>query len=185
MAELNRQWYCGSIPPASAACDLIDAFINHGIADKPYAHARTWLRGNLGLVVSGYGNGGTHRYFTSGVLSELFLKAHRMFPSDAEAWAVKDDQMYQQSLANCNDQPIKTEEKPMTIKTNPLFERRVFINGVDAATLTDDQIFEAIRNAEAQMKGLRDIDNQPKKLAKKIDDLLTQVGKVLAYVDQR
>lgn len=79
------------------------------------------------------------------------------------------------------------KEEIMSLKQtqSKLIETRIFINGVDAATLTDDQIFQAIGQAEHQIKELEMIENKPEKLGKKISKLYKAIEKVKAYVDGR
>lgn len=69
--------------------------------------------------------------------------------------------------------------------TTKLIEKKTFINGVDASTLTDDQIFNVIKQAEAEIEGLELINNKPEKLGKKIAKLQKAIEKVRQYVDER
>lgn len=80
-----------------------------------------------------------------------------------------------------------TKEETMSLinKETKLIETRIFINGVDASTLTDDQIFQAIGRAEHQIKELEMIENKPAKLGKKIEKAYKAIEKVKAYVDGR
>lgn len=82
------------------------------------------------------------------------------------------------------EQPTK-EETTMSIAKPKLIERRVFINGQPAAGMTDNQIFEAIRAAEDEIRGLAQIGIKPKKLEAQLAKMVKRIEKVNAYVDNR
>jgi hypothetical protein len=64
-------------------------------------------------------------------------------------------------------------------------ETKVFIKGVDAANLTDSQIFDRISNLEQQIANLNKIENKPKKLTTAIKDLQKDIRDMIDYVDSR
>lgn len=78
--------------------------------------------------------------------------------------------------------------KDHTMTTNASItkvEQKTFINGVDAATLSDDHIFGLIAKAEQQIESLNKINNKPKKLQARIKDISAYVKDLVAYVDNR
>lgn len=60
-----------------------------------------------------------------------------------------------------------------------------FIDGLDASTLTDTQIFQKIAKLEKDMAGWKLIENRPAKLTKAIAALQLDIDKLVAYVDGR
>lgn len=80
---------------------------------------------------------------------------------------------------------IYNKEKQMALNNTKLIETRTFINGVDASTLSDDQIFQVIAKVENDIKELENIENKPTKLIKKIEKAHKGIEKVLRYVDAR
>ncbi len=80
-----------------------------------------------------------------------------------------------------------TQLNPQTKPKEPImkFETKVFINGVDASTLTDDQIFGEIRRAEKRIEELKAIKTPTKKLADNITKLEEYAADLAKYVDSR
>jgi hypothetical protein len=76
-------------------------------------------------------------------------------------------------------------------KANPvapvpaLWETKCYINGRDASSMTDEEIFAAIAQAEARVGRYKDIIYKPEKLKKAILDLHDQIGKLVEFVDSR
>lgn len=64
-------------------------------------------------------------------------------------------------------------------------ETKVFINDVEASTMTDDQIFGEIRRAEKRIEELKAIKTPTKKLADNITKLEEYASKLATYVDSR
>lgn len=132
------------------------------------------------------------RQFTSAVMTELEDKLGLRWTGQKENYAVNDSAAYRLYCGyghiNVSTQSITTEgEVTMLPKANTtkLIEKKTFINGVDASTLTDDQIFNVIKQAEAEIEGLELINNKPEKLGKKIAKLQKAIEKVRQYVDER
>lgn len=69
--------------------------------------------------------------------------------------------------------PNVTEKQPMK------FETRIFINGVDASTMTDAQIFEEIH------RSLEEIKRKPGKLKEEIDCITDYIINLTTYVAGR
>lgn len=79
----------------------------------------------------------------------------------------------------------KTKEPIMAINSNKAVENITYIYGVDAANVTDDQIFQHIANRELEIKSLEVIENKPKKLAAKIEALHAEIKILVDFVDAR
>jgi hypothetical protein len=79
---------------------------------------------------------------------------------------------------------VTQSEKEITV-ANPKapIEHITFIYGVERKDVTDDQIFEHIRNLENQIKDLEKIDNKPKKLKDKIKSLKNNIDDLIKLVD--
>lgn len=79
----------------------------------------------------------------------------------------------------------KLGKEPTMITKTPVFEKRVFINGVDATILSDDKLFETIETLEREVERLNAIQAKPQKLGKKIAKLYKDIDRIKAYVDAR
>lgn len=77
----------------------------------------------------------------------------------------------------------KPNEEPTM--TAPTIETKTFIQGEDAATLTDTQIFSKIAKLEAEIEKLDKIQNKPKKLVAVIEKLKEDINKLVEFVDAR
>lgn len=96
-----------------------------------------------------------------------------------------------------NDQPYalinqfqRTQEIEMAQATNthtkaPAIETKIFIFGVDASTLSDDQIVASIFDIENEMNRLGAVKNKPKKLEAKLHDMAGDIEALVKYVDGR
>lgn len=73
-------------------------------------------------------------------------------------------------------------KKETTMKA---FEKRDFIQGRPAADVSDDEIFGIIAKTEADIKGLEGINNKPKALLAKIEEMQEQIKQLVFYVDNR
>lgn len=86
-------------------------------------------------------------------------------------------------------QPETTEEETMNDKTctdtAENIEHKTFIGGVDAARLSDEQIFERIARIEKQIADYDRIVNKPAKLKKVMDKLAADIDALGKYVDER
>lgn len=72
-----------------------------------------------------------------------------------------------------------TTTQPKTIET------KTFINGQDASTLSDQQIFDLIEILENEIKRAGAIKNRPEKLAELINQKEADIKALVAYVDGR
>ncbi len=91
------------------------------------------------------------------------------------------------ALVPADPQPA-TKEATMSNDTNitiVTIETKTLINGVDGATLSDEQIFNRIAKIEAQIKAWAGIENKPKKLLAKIDEAKASIAALVSYVDGR
>lgn len=68
---------------------------------------------------------------------------------------------------------------------NPVFKKVVFINGQEASQMDDGQIIEVIRGLEMQIGELESIATQSSQVAKQIEKLKKDLGKVAKYLDER
>ena len=64
-------------------------------------------------------------------------------------------------------------------------EVKTFINEIDAATLTDEQIFSKIAELEGVLKSYATIGNKPKKLVAAMLNVERNIQELVAYVDGR
>lgn len=69
--------------------------------------------------------------------------------------------------------------------TNKPVENITLIYGKDSRFVTDDAIFEYIKNIEDEIRRLNNINNQPVKLKKKIESLKESVQDLVKVVDNR
>lgn len=131
--------------------------------------------------------------FTSAVAHVVYHSYRRNHPlapppylDSAPGWAVAYIKDYAQFLeTQSKTQPEATKEIQMTIKNATLIEKRTFINGVDASTMSDDDIFQVIAKAESEAQNLETILDKPEKLIKKIAGMCKAIAKVKQYVDNR
>jgi hypothetical protein len=80
----------------------------------------------------------------------------------------------------------KTQPKKENImaKINKI-EIKTFINDIDAATLSDEQIFAKIAELEALGKSYASISTKPQKLIKAMETVQQNINDLVAYVDSR
>lgn len=78
--------------------------------------------------------------------------------------------------------PTQPEEPTMTHAT---IETKTFIEGIDAANMSDEQIFKKIANLENSIKAWSAIENKPKKLDALIEQTKADIKALVAYVDGR
>ena len=87
--------------------------------------------------------------------------------------------------AESQPQPQPTNSTQEPAMTAPTIETKTFIQGEDAANLTDAQIFAKISSLEGQITKLDAIKTKPKKLVKVIEDLQADIAKLVEFVDAR
>lgn len=76
----------------------------------------------------------------------------------------------------------KLKEKIDMVK---LIENKTFVKGEDAAKMSDEDIFTAIAEVEAEVKKLSEVKTQSKKLQDRIAKLQEQATALATYVDNR
>lgn len=86
-------------------------------------------------------------------------------------------------IKSSTEQNYISQPKETTMTT--IIETRTFIQGTDAANLSDDAIFNLIHKLEGEVAGLRVIKTQPKKLAAKIAKMEEDIKALSDYVDGR
>lgn len=62
---------------------------------------------------------------------------------------------------------------------------RHFLNGKDVADLHLSQIYEAISQAESQIRELEKIENKPKRLVKEIDQRRADLKALVEFLDKQ
>lgn len=152
-----------------------------------YVEFRGRVRAAIAELYPAYKTGQTWRYFTSAVVNELCLNGFS-YIGNPEAYASADVQDYlawKYNASNCNSQPTEQKETTMLKTNTKLFKKIVMINGIDASTMSDDEIFGVIATVEAQIRDLDSIDTKPSKLGKKIEKMHKDLAKIRAYVDNR
>ncbi len=78
--------------------------------------------------------------------------------------------------------PTQPEEPTMTHAT---IETKTFIEGIDAANMSDEQIFKKIASLEISIKTWGAIENKPKKLDAMIEQTKADIKALVSYVDGR
>ena len=82
-----------------------------------------------------------------------------------------------------------TQEKPMTtmIQTNPnvAIETRTIVFGRDAATLSDNELIDAIKRIEGDIAKLGEVKTESKKIKSNIKELKDQLSKIVEILDAR
>lgn len=72
-----------------------------------------------------------------------------------------------------------------TMSDKPAFETKHFVNGVEASTLTDENLIHAIRKIELEMEALGKIVTKSTKIEAKILELDAQRTAIAALLDSR
>jgi hypothetical protein len=110
------------------------------------------------------------------------LLTSNLYSPQTGAWVTDSDPipgMFGAMSNASNVLPTPKEINMITI-TNP-----TLVNGTDAANMTDDQIFGIIKQAEADIKTMSEIQNKPKKLQARIDALTDSIAHLVTIVDAR
>ena len=83
--------------------------------------------------------------------------------------------------------PTSTTEKEETMNTKPVvpFETVHYVYGTDVATMTDDQLVEAIKQVEAEIAKLDVVKTQSKKIDAKKAELKDMLAKIVETLDGR
>ena len=78
-----------------------------------------------------------------------------------------------------------TEPQPKEDTMATIIETKTFIDGIDASTVSDEQIFTRIAKIEAQIDTWNKIKTKPKKLEAKIAEAQQSINMLVAFVDGR
>ena len=62
---------------------------------------------------------------------------------------------------------------------------KTLINGDDIAKKSDDELFEAIAQAEAEIAKLNAIQSKPKALVAKVDELKAGIAALVSHMDAK
>ena len=81
--------------------------------------------------------------------------------------------------------PPTQEVIPMSTKSIITVKSQVLVDGAPISDYNDDSLFQKIQQAESQIKELGAIENRPKALDKRIEDLKTGVQALVAAMDAR
>jgi hypothetical protein len=84
-----------------------------------------------------------------------------------------------------NPQPEIIDMSNTNTNTSPTIETKTFIGGVDAAKLSDSDIFSRIADLEVEIKKWSAIEQRPKKLNDHIDKMRSDVKALGEFVDSR
>lgn len=84
-----------------------------------------------------------------------------------------------------NSIPSTPKEPIIMAKTTPSFETKHFVNGIDATTLTDNELITAIKDLETKLKALREIKTESTRIALKIEQLDEQRLAIAVLLDSR
>lgn len=106
--------------------------------------------------------------------STIEWTAHEIGPAD---WP-------EQLILNRSTNPFNsTQQKENTMK----FEHRVYINDVNADDLTDETLYQCIKNAQEKIESLLAIQesNRPKKVGKEIKKINKFIKEVSDFIDSR
>lgn len=106
---------------------------------------------------------------------------------DRQEVSIKQTSIGDKEIADLiNAIPYSTEtEMAQTANGAPAIETKIFIFGVDASTLSDDQIVASIFDIENEMNRLGAVKNKPKKLEAKLHDMAGDIEALVKYVDGR
>lgn len=85
----------------------------------------------------------------------------------------------------CPEVFLNPTPKKEKIDMTKLIENKTFVKGADAAKMSDEEIFTAIAEVEAEVNKLSEVKTQSKKLQSRIDQLKDQAAKLAEYVDNR
>lgn len=128
--------------------------------------------------------------FHSGAgLEEMCLALQR--PADGtlnkmEQWRLLRFDSFTNTYTRCHTQPkakpTQPEEPTMTHAT---IETKTFIEGIDAANLSDEQVFKKIASLENSIKTWGAIENKPQKLNALIEQTKADINALVSYVDGR
>lgn len=108
---------------------------------------------------------------------------HRQLEAYAEAMIYGsgqlkiDTQDYERFRINVDGTRTFNKEQEMKVET------KHFLNGRDIATLSDDELFQAIAAVEKNIKTLEEIENKPKRLVAKIEELRSGLKTLIEYLD--
>ena len=69
--------------------------------------------------------------------------------------------------------------------THATIETKTFIEGIDAANLSDEQVFKKIASLESSIKAWGAIENKPQKLNALIEQTKADINALVSYVDGR
>jgi hypothetical protein len=82
-------------------------------------------------------------------------------------------------------QTNQTTDQEQDMSNTPVIETKTFIAGVDAATMSDAQIFRKIASIEQDIDKLLQIKRKPQKLIDAIETMRKDVVALCEYVDSR
>lgn len=85
----------------------------------------------------------------------------------------------------CGEISTPTKDKATMNNNIPAFQTKHFVDGVDATTLSDDQLINTIKRLELEIKTLAEIKSSSKKITAKVTELDLQRKAVVDLLDAR
>lgn len=133
-----------------------------------------WMRGNDNTNLDHLVNYLLHYYSEEvfGYHFEQWCGIDNPPPSSKEA--------YQDNATKYAAKPIKKE--PETMKSIEII-KKTLINGTDITTMSDNDLFTKIAQAEAEVKALEEIEAKPKKLVARITEIKKSITDLVKLMD--
>ena len=143
-----------------------------------FAQQVTALRRRYVVLVEGFGNschGDTINHeFATRILRyyrpQLYVQRTKIVQS--KVWP---------ELLNDNFNKTTQEKQPMSIKV----ETRTFVNGTDAISMKDNELFSLIAEQEKAISALVNIEHQPEKLVKRVNQMKKEIQELIVFIDSR
>lgn len=97
------------------------------------------------------------------------------------------EERYGEYFITVNDSPSENQStnQPEATMPTPLIEKKVFINGVDGATLSDTHILKLILAKEAEVESWIRMKERPGKLLGRLAELGDEIKALSKYLDER
>lgn len=79
----------------------------------------------------------------------------------------------------------ETNQKEIKKMSTLQLKTRTLLNGANADSMHDDELFDLISNTEREIKRMEEIENKPKKLEAKIAERRDEIKKLVNFIDTR
>lgn len=129
----------------------------------------------------------SHRYSLQTMCHLLERSAAGVLPKLRSKGYLDDDNFLHYPPASKPTTERTQTMNPDSVKdrTTATIEHRTLIQGRDASTMHDSEIFQLIAKLEDRIEGLQQIKAKSKKLAAHIEELQADVNKLVEFVDGR